>query len=132
MSEKELFMKTVLYIDDNEEMIELVKIVLANSGYRILSQTDGQAALIFCANENPDLVLMDLNMPDMDGFETTQQLRKQGFTNPIVVFTALETDEDREKAIAAGCNDYVVKDMEMRGLEKIIDSFIADSGGMGM
>lgn len=123
-------MKTILYIDDNEEMIELVKIVLANSGYRILSQTDGQAALTFCANENPDLVLMDLNMPAMDGFETTRQLRKQGFTNPIVVFTALETDEDREKAAVAGCNAYIVKDMEMRGLENVIDGFIADSGGI--
>lgn len=123
-------MKTILYVDDNEEMIELVNIVLANSGYRILSQTDGQSTLSFCANENPDLILMDLNMPDMDGFETTRQLREQGYTNPIVVFTARDSDEDREKAIAAGCNSYVVKDMEMRGLEKIIDRFIADRGGV--
>ncbi len=123
-------MKTVLYVDDSEEMIEIVKIVLANSGYRIISQTDGQATIDFCANENPDLVLMDLNMPGMNGFETTRQLRKQGFTNPIVVLTASEIDEDREKATAAGCNDYIIKDMEMRGLEKIIDGFIADSGGI--
>ena len=122
-------MKTILYVDDNEEMIDLVGIVLANSGYQLLSQTAGQATLDFCVNENPDLILMDLNMPDMDGFETTRQLRKQGFTNPIVVFSALDTDEDREKAAAAGCDEYIVKDMEMKGLEKIIDGFIAESGG---
>ena len=68
-------------------------------------------------------------MPDMDGFETTRQLRKQGFTNPIVVFSALDSEEDREKAAAAGCDEYIVKDMEMRGLEKVIDGFIAVSGG---
>lgn len=123
-------MKTILYVDDNEEMHELVNMVLENSGYRILTLTEGRATLDFCVNEKPDLVLMDLNMPDMDGFETTRQLRKQGFTNPIVVFTARESEEDREKAQAAGCNGYVVKDMEMRGLEKTIDSFIADSGGV--
>ena len=123
-------MKTVLYVEDSEEMIEIVKIVLKDSGYRILSQTDGQATLNFCANENPDLVLMDLNMPDMNGFEVTRKLREQGFTNPIVVLTASESDEDREKALAAGCNDYILKDMEMRGLETVIDSFIADPGGL--
>ena len=123
-------MKTVLYVDDSEEMIEIVKIVLANSGYRLLSQTDGQATLNFCTDENPDLVLMDLNMPGMDGFEVTHQLREQGFTNPIVVLTASESDEDREKAIAAGCNDYILKDMEMRGLENVIDSFLSEAGGI--
>ncbi len=123
-------MKTVLYVDDNEEMVELVNIVLANSGYRIISLTNGQETLDYCVNDNPDLVLMDLKMPDMNGFETTQKLREQGYLNPIVVFTASETEEDRDKAMAAGCNGYVVKDLEMRGLEKVIDSFIADSGGV--
>ena len=123
-------MKTVLYVDDNEEMIEIVKIVMGNSGYRILSQTNGQAAIDYCANEKPDLVLMDLNMPGMDGFETTRQLREQGFTNPIVILTASETEEDKEKAIAAGCNDYIIKNMEMTGLEHIVNGFIAESGGL--
>lgn len=121
-------MKTVLYVDDNKEMIELVNIVLANSGYRIISLANGRETLDYCANENPDLVLMDLKMPDMNGFETTQKLRERGYSNPIVVFTASETDEDRERAMAAGCNGYVVKDLEMRGLEGVIDSFIAESG----
>ena len=122
-------MKTVLYVDDSEEMIEIVKMVLKDSGYRILSQTEGPAALAFCAKENPDLVLMDLKMPDMNGFETTQKLREQGFTNPIVVLSASESDEDKEKALAVGCNDYILKDMEMRGLERVIDTFLAEAGG---
>ena len=123
-------MKTVLYVDDSEEMIEIVKIVLKNSGYRILSQTEGQATLDFCANENPDLVLMDLYMPGMNGFEVTRKLREQGFMNPIVVLTASESDEDREKAVTVGCNDYILKDMEMKGLETVIDSFLSEAGGI--
>jgi CheY-like chemotaxis protein len=123
-------MKTVLYVDDSEEMIEIVKIVLKDSGYRILSQTDGQATLNFCANENPDLILMDLNMPGMNGFEVTRQLRDQGYTNPIVVLTASESDADKEKAVAVGCNDYILKDMEMRGLERVIDNFLSEAGGL--
>ena len=123
-------MKTILYVDDNEEMIELVNLVLKNSGYRIISLSNGVETLKHCVSDQPDMVLMDLKMPDMDGFETTQKLREQGYTNPIVVFSALETEEDRNKAMAAGCNSYVVKDMEMRGLEDIIDSYLAESGGL--
>ncbi len=123
-------MKTILYVDDNEEMIDLVGIVLANSGYQLDSLTSGQATLDYCKNKNPDMILMDLNMPDMNGFETTRELRKQGFMNPIVALTASDKDEDREAALAAGFDNYIVKDMEMRVLEKVVDSFIADAGGL--
>ena len=123
-------MKTILYVDDNEEMIDLVRIVLANSGYQIDSLTNGQATLDYCKNKNPDMILMDLNIPDMNGLEITRELRMQGFKNPIIALTARDKDEDREVALAAGCDDYILKDMEMRRLEKVIDSFIADSGGL--
>lgn len=123
-------MKTILYVDDNEEMIDLVGIVLANSGYQLDSLTNGQATLDYCRSKSPDMILMDLNMPDMNGIEITRELRKQGFMNPIVALTASEKDEDREAALAAGCDNYIVKDMEMRVLEKVVDSYIADSGGL--
>ncbi len=122
--------KTVVYVDDNEEMFELVRLVLANSGYRILTKKTGQAVLDLCANESPDLILMDLNMPDMDGFATTQKLRGQGYTHPIVVFSASNKERDHAKAKAAGCNAYLVKDLEMKGLEGIIDQFLAEAGGI--
>jgi CheY-like chemotaxis protein len=66
----------------------------------------------------------------MNGFEVTRQLRDQGYTNPIVVLTASESDADKEKAVAVGCNDYILKDMEMRGLERVIDNFLSEAGGL--
>ena len=123
-------MKTILYVDDNEEMIELVGLVLSKSGYELHSLTDSEATLNYCLENTPDLVLMDLNMPGMNGFETTRLLRQQGFTNPIVVFTSSESDRDKEKAFSAGCDDYVVKDMEMKGLEHVMDTFLMKAGNM--
>jgi CheY-like chemotaxis protein len=70
-------MKKVLYVDDSEEMLEIVKIVLARSGYEILTASGGKAAVEVCSKEQPDLILMDLNMPDLDGFASIQLLRSR-------------------------------------------------------
>ena len=121
-------MKSILYVDDDEEMIAIVKVVLANSGYRIRTATSGQDAIELCTSEQPDLVLMDLNMPGLDGFETTRQLRGQGFANPIVALTASESDEDREKAKLAGCDNYILKTLDMADVEGVIDEFLAEGG----
>lgn len=123
-------MKKVLYIDDNREMIEIVEIVLANSGYKLLTTDKSDEAVELCEKENPDLVIMDLNMPSVNGFEVTRQLRQQGFSNPIVVLTASESEVDRKKAVAAGCDDYILKTLDMRDLEKTIDLHIAEAGGL--
>ncbi len=123
-------MKKVLYVDDDQEMIEIVKIVLANSGYELLTTVQGEKAVDICEREQPDLVLMDLNMPGLDGFAATQKLREQGFSNPIIALSASESDSDRQKARQAGCNDYVLKTLDMQGLENTIDTFIAEAGGL--
>lgn len=123
-------MKKVLYVEDNPEMIEIVQIVLQNSGYRILTTQNGDEVITLCREEQPDLVLMDLNMPTLDGFEITRQLRQAGFDRPIVALTASESDEDRSKARRAGCDDYVLKTLDMADLEKTIDSYIAEAGGL--
>ena len=123
-------MKKVLYIDDDNEMLEIVQIVLANSGYELLTTNRSDTAVDLCNQERPDLVLMDLNMPGVDGFETIRQLREQGFENPIVVLSASESDADRNKARNAGCNDYVLKSLDMKDLEKTIDYYIAEAGGL--
>lgn len=123
-------MKTVLLADDNEDIIELVGLVLANSGYRFITASDGGKTVEMCLQQSPDLVLMDLNMPSMNGFEAAKALRARGFQKPIVVLTGSESEEDRQKAERAGCNDYVVKTLEMRDVEQIIDRYLREAGGL--
>lgn len=122
--------KTVLLTDDNPDIIELVQLVLGNSGYRMITATDGKQAVDVCLKEKPDLVLMDLNMPKMNGFDATKLLRQKGFESPIVVLTASESEQDRQKAKDVGCNDYILKTMEMRDVERVLDRFLIGAGEM--
>jgi len=122
-------MKTVLLVDDNEDIIELVQLILSRSGYRLMVAKGGEEALKMCRELSPDLVVMDLKMPDRDGFSVTRTLRSEGFTRPVVVLTGSESDEDRKRAFEAGCDDYIIKTLEMRDLEKVIDRFLHQGSG---
>lgn len=122
--------KTVLLTDDNPDIVELVQLVLENSGYKMLTAADGEQAVDVALKQKPDLVLMDLNMPKMNGFDATKVLRQKGFHSPIVVLTASESEEDRRKAKEVGCNDYILKTMEMRDVERVLDRFLIGPGEM--
>ena len=122
-------MKTVLYVDDNEEMIELVRLVLSKSGYRLLTLSDSSKTVDYILEKQPDLVILDINMPDVDGIEVTRHARQQQFTNPIIMFTASMSERDKEKAFQAGCDEYIVKDLEMKSLEPMIDRYLREAGG---
>jgi CheY-like chemotaxis protein len=122
-------MKTVLLTDDNEDIVELVQLVLRNSGYKLITAADGAKAVDLCLKQKPDLVLMDLNMPNMNGFEATRTLRQKGFGNPIVVLTGSESAEDRAEATAAGCNDYIVKTLEMANVQQMLNRYLSEAGG---
>lgn len=123
-------MKTVLLADDSQDMIELVQLVLQNSGYRMITANDGIEAVNTCLEQSPDLVLMDLNMPNMNGFEATKTLRDKGFSNPIVVLTSSESEDDRKRAEEAGCSGYILKTMDMGDVEETIDHYLAEIGGL--
>ncbi|MGY8815151.1 MAG: response regulator transcription factor [Gammaproteobacteria bacterium] len=114
-------MKTILLTDDNPDMIELVQLILSNSGYQLITAKDGNTAIQMCQESIPDLVLLDLKMPDIDGISVIKTLRDNNFTNPIIVLTASESEDDKEQAYAAGCNGFIIKTMEMRELEHAID-----------
>ncbi|MBF8268469.1 MAG: putative transcriptional regulatory protein TcrX [Gammaproteobacteria bacterium] len=121
-------MQTVLLTDDNEYIVELVQLILKNSGYNLLIARDGVEAVDICLKQKPDLVLMDLNMPNMNGFDATRTLRAKGFTNPIIALTASELAEDRHKAEQAGFSGYILKTMDMKEVESKIDSFLQRGG----
>ena len=123
-------MKTVLLTDDNEDIIELVKLILSKSGYNLKLATGGKDALHICKESPPDLILLDLRMPDIDGFIVTWALRGTEFIKPIIILTGSESEADRKKAFDAGCGAYIVKTMEMRELEHTIDRFLQTGGGL--
>ena len=121
-------MKTVLYIEDNQEIIEIITLLLAKSDYQLLTQIDASKAVDMCLQKNPDLVLVDINMPEMNGIEVTQKLRNAGFSNPIIMLTASESPEDKKQARAAGCNDYILKTLDMHNVRAIIDDYLGEMG----
>lgn len=119
-------MKTVLYADDNLEIIELVKVLIERAGYQLLTARDGNEAVQVSLEENPDLVLMDINMPGMDGLSAVRQLRDDGFNNPVIILTASESEEDRERAINAGSDEYILKTIDMGDVEIVLSRYLSD------
>ena len=109
-------MKTVLLTDDNVDIIELIKLILKDSGYKLETAADGESAVKFCLETPPDMVIMDLKMPIMNGINAIKTLREEGYAEPIVVLTASESADDKKQALAAGADDYILKTMNMDGL----------------
>ncbi len=119
-------MKTVLYADDSLDIIELVRVLVERAGYVLITARDGRQAVQLCLDENPDLVLMDISMPGMDGINAVRQLREDGYNNPIVMLTASESEQDRERAINAGCDDYILKIIDMGDVETTLSRYLSD------
>jgi two-component system, OmpR family, KDP operon response regulator KdpE len=98
----------ILVIDDEAPMRRFLRVSLSSNGYRVLEAATGQAGLAEAAAQNPDLILLDLGLPDQDGLTVTEQLREWTLT-PIIVISARGREEDKIKALDAGANDYVTK-----------------------
>jgi len=106
---------TILYVEDNKDNRTLVRRVLMAEGYNILEAVDATEALRTLEETIPDLILMDINMPDVDGYTLTRQIkRKPGFENvPIIALTANVMRGDREKSLDAGCDGYIQKPIDI-------------------
>jgi CheY-like chemotaxis protein len=105
----------ILYVEDNEDNIFMLKNRLARAGYTVIIATDGAQGVAMAASERPDLVLMDLSLPVLDGWEATRQIKAAPETRhiPVVALTAHAMTGDREKALAAGCDDFDTKPIEL-------------------
>lgn len=104
-------MKKVLVVEDNEQNRYLMQFMLEKSGFNVLTAASGSEALVMALHEKPDLVLMDIQLPDTDGLAVTRQIRKSEIDGkiPIVAVTSFAMTGDREKALKAGCNGYIEK-----------------------
>lgn len=117
---------SVLYVEDNVDNLKLVNRILHAAGFTFYGATNGREALAFLAKETPDLILMDINLPDIDGYTITRQLREQPALadTPIIALTANVMKADREKSMAAGCDGFIQKPISVDHLPQQILSFL--------
>ena len=117
---------TILYIENNRDNRLLVKRILLSEGYLLLEAKDGSEALNILKSTYPDLILMDINMPDMDGYTLTAKIKSlPGFERiPIVAVTANVMRGDKEKTLEAGCDGYIQKPLDIDQLTREIEKFI--------
>ncbi len=112
----------ILYVEDNEDNVYVLKSRLTRAGYTVLIAADGAQGVKMAAAEQPNLILMDLSLPVLDGWEATRRIKAASETRdiPVIALTAHAMAGDRERAIAAGCDDFDTKPVEMsRLLDKI-------------
>jgi two-component system cell cycle response regulator DivK len=109
-------MATVLIVEDNPANMTLAVFLLTNAGHRVLSATDAEAGLALARAEVPDLILMDIQLPGMDGLEATMHLKRDAATRaiPVIALTALAMKGDEERIRAAGCDGYIGKPMRYK------------------
>jgi len=109
-------MPTVLVVDDERNIVELARLYLAKEGFRVLTAGDGQRALDLVQQERPDLVVLDLMLPQVDGWEVCRRLRQAGNEVPIIMLTARSEDVDRIVGLELGADDYMTKPFNPREL----------------
>jgi DNA-binding response OmpR family regulator len=108
-------MKTILVVDDERNIVELVRLYLEKEGFNVVSASDGEAALVQYERADPDLVVLDLMLPKLDGFEVCRELRRRGDV-PILMLTARSEDIDAIVGLELGADDYVTKPFNPRAL----------------
>ena len=110
--------KKILLVEDNELNMDMLSRRLEGKGYRIIKASNGFEAIDKAGSEQPDLILMDLSLPEIDGYEATQRLKADIRTGriPIIILTAHVLKSDREKAYKAGCDDFDVKPINFSSL----------------
>jgi two-component system, cell cycle response regulator DivK len=125
--------RRLLYVEDNEDNLYMLQLWFDVLGdYEILSARDGAAGIAMAASERPDLILMDLNLPQIDGWEATRRLKADPATRdiPIIALSAHAMAGDREKALATGCDDFDTKPIEFdRLLAKIEQALATGASG---
>jgi CheY-like chemotaxis protein len=123
-------MTRIVYVEDNDDNVFMLQTRLElTEGYQVLVAPNGNEGLALVAKERPDLVLMDLNLPDIDGWEVTRRLKADPGTAgiPVIALTAHAMSGDREKALAAGCDEFDTKPVNFERLLQKMKSLLDDS-----
>ena len=120
----------ILVVEDNPKNLKLVRDVLRYSGYEVIEATSGEDGVALAVSEQPDLILMDLQLPGIDGAEALRRIRASERTRgvPVVAVTAFAMDHDRELAFASGFTGYVEKPISVRRLPQQVRDFLSLGG----
>ncbi len=126
-------MHKILYIEDTENNRILVTRRLEKKGYQVITAENAASGLALAQSEKPDLILMDMGMPDIDGWSATRMVKSNPVlqTIPVIALTAHAMQGDREKALAAGCDDYETKPFDFPRLLQKIDEHLARRNSPG-
>jgi CheY-like chemotaxis protein len=122
-------MAKILIVEDNEMNRDMLSRRLARRGYEIAVAVDGEAGIAAAKAENPDLILMDMSLPVLDGWEATRRLKAAADTGaiPVIGLTAHAMADDRDKVLRAGCDDYDTKPVELPRLLQKIETLLGRS-----
>ena len=127
-------MPKILLVEDNEMNRDMLSRRLERNGYQVLVAVDGQSGVEMAVAEAPDLVLMDMSLPILDGWEATRRLKASPATRliPVIALTAHAMSSDRDKALEAGCDDYDTKPIELPRLLGKIEALLAGTAGQSL
>lgn len=119
-------MTTILIVEDNEMNRDMLSRRLERKGFKVLIAIDGAQGISVATSEKPDLILMDMSLPVMDGWEATRRIKADGLLKriPIIALTAHAMANDRDKALEAGCDDYDTKPIELPRLLAKMESLL--------
>jgi len=113
----------ILFVEDDMDTYELVHFLMEHNGYEMFLAVNGRDGVSAAIKQKPDLILMDLSLPEMDGWSATRQIKSNPATKsiPIIALTAHALVSDRKRALDAGCDDYIIKPIDMVELVRIVD-----------
>ncbi len=118
-------MPKILLVEDNELNRDMLSRRLQRRGFEIVTATDGEKGVALASSEKPDLILMDISLPGLNGWDATRQIRRNGVTTPIIALTAHAMSGDREKTLESGCDEYETKPVELEVLLAKIQALLS-------
>jgi two-component system cell cycle response regulator DivK len=116
----------ILIVEDNEANMRLARLLLVNAGHSVLWAADAETGLTLAREKQPALILMDIQLPGMDGLAATSLLKQDPHTAhiPVIALTAMAMKEDRDKTLRAGCDAYIIKPLRYKELYQVIDTLL--------
>ena len=119
-------MKRILVVEDNETNMYLIRFMLEKSGYEVIEAREGAVGVELAVKEKPDLIIMDIQLPDIDGLEATKRIRASEADGdiPIIALTSFAMAGDRERALAAGCTAYIEKPINSETFTAEIEKYL--------